>query len=467
MLSAGCAVPYEWSVVKSHVLAIDANGYAYDPESGRQAGVEERVEHMLKQADTHLARRARRKLLIHVHGGLNSTDAALEAACRASKRMLGEQTEEDAYYPLFITWPSGFYEAYGDYLWNLRQGRHSPVGGPLTAPIYLVADAASTVAELPFNLLWQAETDIQVAGKVAFDLNFMRMWSNADLAYSVLQADPAGRGQVRCGSYSRGAVEQGGLFLWYWVTLVPTLVTSLGLEFLGEGSWEGMLHRASNLFHAYDEFDLGTVGEGDAEMRQALTSRPTGAFADLLYALAAHIAAHPEVQYEIVLVGHSMGAIILNDALRFLQSENVCRCIIKQPLPITHIVYMAPACTIANAVHSVVPFVEANPQSRFHLLTLHPIAEAEELNAWGSVPRGSLLEWIDSYFTRPTGPQERRLGKWVNVMQALHLFRSIRERMTIKAFGVAGDSKPQLHGDFNLCPFWREEFWSPDGPLLW
>lgn len=467
VLSWSACTSYDGSLVRAHVLAIDSDGRAYDPESGHPEAVAERVEHMLQQADTTLGKEPVRRLLIHVHGGLNDAAASLATAQRASRRMLEEADPADRHYPLFVTWPSGFYESWTDYLLFVRQGRHAPVAGPLTAPIYLVSDAGSAVADLPFNLLWQFESDIQVGGKVAFDWDFMRMWNAADLVYETLESDPEVRKQIRRGDYRRGFWTQAGRCVWYWTTLAPAIAMSMGLEWLGEGSWEGMLHRANNLFHAYDEFDVMTVGEGSAEVKAAVTTQPTGAFAELLYALADHIARHPDVRYEIRLVGHSMGAIILNDALRFLHSEDVCRCRIRSPLPIRDIVYMAPACTIAEAAQSVVPFVEAHPESRFHLLTLHPLAEAEEVNAFGLVPRGSLLEWIDNFFTRPTGPQERRLGKWVNALQALHLFRSIQSRMTVKAFGVEGDSKPQQHGDFNLCPFWRRSFWDPDGPLLW
>jgi hypothetical protein len=168
--------------------------------------------------------------------------------------------------------------------------------------------------------------------------------------------------------------------------------------------------------------------------------------------------ASPRVCYQIVLVGHSMGAIVLNEALTHFQN-----------LPVTRIVYMAPACSIHAAEHCLLPFLFRNRNVQFHLLTLHPLAEADEWNVFDIVPRGSLLEWIDNFFSAPTTHDERRLGKWANVLPALRLFarEPVRGRVTIKAFGVEGDSIPQQHGQFNRCPFWKRSFWSPDGPLLY
>src|SRR4030095_3853438 len=98
--------------------------------------------------------------------------------------------------------------------------------------------------------------------------------------------------------------------------------------------------------------------------------------------------APPAVCYQIVLVGHSMGAIVINEALLHFQN-----------LPVTRIVYMAPACSIHDAEHCLLPFLFLNRSVRFHLLTLHPQAEADEWNVWDIVPRGSLLEWIDNFFS--------------------------------------------------------------------
>jgi len=109
------------------------------------------------------------------------------------------------------------------------------------------------------------------------------------------------------------------------------------------------------------------------------------------------------------------------------------------------------------------------PPPQFWLLTLHPIAEAgEAYPEFFDLPaRGSLLEWIDDWYTSASHPLDRVFGKWNNVMAALHLFEPVKEQFHVKGFGVEGDSLPQRHGDFNDCPFWKREFWDPEQlPLI-
>jgi hypothetical protein len=95
------------------------------------------------------------------------------------------------------------------------------------------------------------------------------------------------------------------------------------------------------------------------------------------------------------------------------------------------------------------------------VLTLHPIAEADEVVAVDLPSRGSLLEWIDQWFEAPDHPLDRRLGKWNNAIGALHVFAPVLPRVALKGFGVSGCSKPQEHGDFNDCKFWQKSFWEP------
>ena len=55
---------------------------------------------------------------------------------------------------------------------------------------------------------------------------------------------------------------------------------------------------------------------------------------------------------------------------------------------------------------------------RFYILSLHPEAEARDLEVSGAAPVGSLVEWIDDIFETPVTPIDRTLGKWQNVVYA-------------------------------------------------
>ncbi len=398
--------------------------------------------------------------------------ASLEASAQMAERMLAEPDASDWYYPIFITWPSDGLSAYSERLFKLRQAKHSPAIAIPTSPFFLLRDLLVGIVDIPRNWSNQGATDTQLGLRVAFGIDVFHHWTYVDQIY---QAFPHSLDEVNAksvtlakGDYNRGVLAQASRFLAYWSLLPLKLVTSsLVLDGLGTGAWEVMLHRAQNLFRPAKDFERAGRQEDPFKIREKLEEGATGAFAELLRALNRRnhpdprkdrAGAPPDVCYHIVLVGHSMGAIVINEALRNFQN-----------LPVTRIVYMAPACSIHDAEQCVLPFMDRNAAVRFHLLTLHPEAESDEWNAFDTVPRGSLLEWVDNFFTSPTSHSEQRLGKWINILQALQIFakKTIRGRVTIKAFGVEGNSLPQTHGQFNECPFWEKDFWNPEGPFLY
>lgn len=474
-LTTGCAVKLDHQLLRHHVIACDGMGQAFDPETDVDMPddvLEQHIRHILVHAKGECEAavksnpKRKRRLLIHVHGGLNSTEDSLAVAERSIKNMAFE-AGEDWHYPIFVTWDSGFWRSWGDYIWQLRHGRRTPWWGPITAPIYLATDLARGAVEAPRMWVFQLGTDASVGGKVLFDWNMLPSWQNAATAYNALTDKPKNHVRAKLGDYSRSGWAHAGRMGLYVLTFPFTFATApLVGPGLGQGSWEGMQHAASNLFHTYDEFDLRTQPPDIHVVRPRLKQAPTGAFAILLKQLAAATKTSEE-PFEITIVCHSMGAMIVNDALRLLVQKGECDCGLDRDLNITNLVYMAPACSVGDAAQAVVPYMQEHENTKFHVLTLHPIAEAGEINAMDIPLRGSLLEWIDNYYVRATAPEERRLGKWNNIMQSLHLFRSIAARMTVKGFGVESGRRPQKHGEFNSCPFWKKEFWDVDGPTLW
>lgn len=475
LLTSGCALDVDYQRLDDHVIACDAFGQAYDPKSGRNLlddALQQRIRSMLAKADGACADAVskypdrKRKLLIHVHGGLNSKSASLEAADRNIREMDHEQGD-DWHYPIFVTWDSSFWTSWFDYIWQLRHGRRAKWWGPLTSPVYLTTDLARGAVEAPRMWLFQAGNDASVAAKVAFDWNLLPSWQNANTAYNALAGGAKDHVRSVLGDYRRSNASHAGRSLLYFITFPFTFIATPFIgPGLGQGSWEGMQHAAANLFHKYDEFDLRTGPPDRYVVQSRLKQKPTGAFAMLLRELATATKESDE-PFEITIVCHSMGAIIVNDALRLLLQKGECDCGLDKELNITDLVYMAPACSVGDAAQAVVPYMQSHKKTQFHVLTLHPIAEAGEINFWDVPLRGSLLEWIDNYYVRATEPQERRLGKWNNIMQSLHLFRTIAGRMTVKGFGVESGRRPQKHGEFNMCPFWKKAFWDVQGPTIW
>ena len=427
-----------------------------------------------------------RKLLIHVHGGLNTRASSLLNAQRAIEKIESEPFSQ-WHYPIFVSWPTGAFECYREHLFELRAGHHAPFWATLTSPLFLAADLVRGVARLPRSLFYGTTSDIQAASKIAFDVNVLDRHERAELLLAVLDGQRADGDQgvfdAQLGDYGRGAGAQFARFLGYWATLPVTIpMTAVVLDGVGQSAWEVMRHRAQNAAHRVDDIEW-EPREDRRFLNSVLQQQPMGGFSLLMRRLNERIEAtrrqdNPPVKYEITLVAHSMGAFLINEALALYPD-----------LPVKNIVYMAPACSVAEGAQAIVPFLKhrnealrlekAGPepdgkpveqvelkeeeQTNFYLLCLHPIAEQDERNLLDLPPRGSLLEWIDNWFEPPSHPLEARMGKWVNAMPTLHLYRDVSTAFHIKGFGVRPESRPQRHGQFNECPFWRSDFWDPEG----
>ena len=208
------------------------------------------------------------------------------------------------------------------------------------------------------------------------------------------------------------------------------------------------------------------------------------------------------VKVEIYYFGHSMGALVGNEILSR-----------HQELPWRRIVYMAAATPVRDFRLMVAPILECQPNAltpsckdhnapdyvdlRFYSLMLHPLAESHDLEVWGLVPEGSLLEWIDEMFGGAKSLDDRMFGKWTNVEKTMFMFPpAARERMTFRVFpaqarmrgraGVEGqvyDSEcapltgavkqdaperchPIVHGEFAKYSFWREDFLCGSDPCI-
>jgi hypothetical protein len=181
--------------------------------------------------------------------------------------------------------------------------------------------------------------------------------------------------------------------------------------------------------------------------------------------------------WEITLVGHSMGTIVLNQMVREFGMEPTSAVEGSAPparaaLPFNRIVYMAGAATVRDYQDSVLPYLRQNRDARMYHLILHPRAEIRERFDPGIPyldlpPRGSLLVWVDEFLSTPETPLDRTVGRYENLLPAVHNTPDeVRGRVHIKAFGVgSGVRGPQEHGDFTThLKFWKSECWWTPGP---
>lgn len=240
----------------------------------------------------------------------------------------------------------------------------------------------------------------------------------------------------------------------YRTATFPSRATIGGLAHstFGEASWKNMKRRTSNIFypvHFFDNRYENGIAGGDffGLLFERITSEKKNAY-----------------KYEITLVGHSMGTIILNKVLSKFQREW------RNTKSLKNIVYMAAACSINEAKDTVVPLILSMKESsqgeseipHFYNLTLNRAAEIDECVGYYTAPSGSLLEYIDDHYEKPEMQLDRTLGKEVNVLASAQVFDGVKPYVHFKSFDRYTGYIPAGHGDFNKCQFWKNSFWSTD-----
>jgi len=436
-------------------------------------------------------------LLIFVHGGMNSRDVGL-------KHYLDDFKQIDGYYPVFVVWPSGPWSTYVEHLLWVRQGikmetKKEKAFSLLTSPLMLVADLGRAVTRLPMVIANNTRSDFETITPIrkqdrATMVNDYRKLATNN--YHVHIGDDYSRTQDRL-------IRDVS----YWATLPVKYVVSSLLDGLGKGAWDDMLRRTETAYPGrMEEWLTNRVAEMQAQQSANLapqddTNKPgppskkkknrlkryEAAGLPALFAMLPKIRTTNGTIPQITLVGHSMGAIILNRVVRDTKME------------FTNIVYMGAACSIEDFSTSVLPYMREHTNSQFYSLSLHPVAEAGEV-CWMAadlVPRGSLLIWLDNFLMNPVTEQERTFGRWRNLFRTsatgepvIKRFfdnqdsESLKQRLHFRAFSVGAGDKDQMrpmkyqwndhptaktrcercdtplaHGDFTEMPYWSKDFW--------
>lgn len=407
-----------------------------------------------------IARRApvvngRTQILIFAHGGLNTERARLERIRDLIGTHEGDESSKIRnYYPVFINWESGLLSSYGEHVSSVRAGRkyepRSAFGWPLI-PIMFVADFGKSIAKTPGVWAAQLTTDVKAGGyRNSDEWNSDRLYEQWRLASNSISVQ---RGSNQCTSGWIVARDVTS----YAATLPVKLVSAPFIDGLGESAWKNMYRRTETMFHSVYEFDISWGNRGRlGGAAKALEERSTGATAQFLEGLKKRFGTNG---YEITLVAHSAGAIVMNKVLQRFPD-----------LPYRRITYMAAACPISELEGSLIPVMKRNTNVVFTNLCLNPRSELNEANAFDLAPRGSLLEWIDNFLGNPRTASDRTLGKWENIMQSAHIFPAeIRPRISMIAAKYQPgctrcgncdecenvECDPQKHGDFGGAKFWE------------
>jgi len=410
------------------------------------------------------------EVLIYVHGGLNTEKGALKRAknkyykvmclpvdpnASQSELLIEAKKNESCKpkYPIFVNWRSGPFSTYGAHLGRIRQGEISE-SAPLTSPIYLLTDIANSLVNTPKSWLVMGEHSLK--STLLKGQEYTNMLTR-------LETYKGGKKWIH---YTGGDDNFSTLSrnLQWLVTSPAKAVTTPFTYTLARPAWDIMLRRTNTPFYSPDDFKIDG-GSGEFAIKQG-----SGGLYKFLMALHERLnRKERQLSVKITLVGHSMGAIIVNKMLS-----------LDVDLPYKNIVHMASADSINNLFKHVLPYLNeknkitdggtkgnGKDDVKFYSLSLHPETENREASAKGLTPSGSLLVWIDNIFTTPETVQDLRSGRWANMERVLPLIpENAKKHMRFKIFGLSdlgnetGPIKnPMKHGDFGNTAFWLEETW--------
>ena len=456
--------------------------------------------------------------MIFVHGGLNTQIETIERVAdpwRTDK--LYNLIAREGYYPIFVNWRASCTASYFEQLFLVRQGEKQQVIGPLTAVPTFGVDIARSIARAPLVWTVQTRNDFnttasrilrskvpdEVAKQLICAYEYEDAKSDECLKDFSFQKPPAcvplqwgsvdgnrkfdkrtvrdnERLSISVDEDQRTCAESDLSLSMYFLTLPSRLLIEPVVDAFGTSAWDNMLRETRLLFNVDDEF---TEEAAKVDIPRA------GGLSIFLQRLQDVIEADKNNgdgrQWEIALIGHSMGTIIINQMLR----ESIQ---LKHELPIKNIVYMSAAASMRDVQDSVLPYLRNNPylqecenekktqddkecmKTQFYNLMLHHIAEEHESYNLGQLsllsfdpgPRGSLLVMIDNFLSKPLTYLDRTAGRYDNFMPAVHDFpKELWPQMHIKTFSAGEKVKaenPQRHSEFTeRFRFWIEDCWRP------
>src|SRR2546422_3164972 len=305
---------------------------------------EDHMEELLGESLVHTSQKEKtRKIFIFIHGGLNTQVETVERAAK-----LQQKVKDKDYFPIFVNWQSSLVTSYKDHLLHIRQGEYwgdTSLGGLMgwiTAPFYLLGDVARGIANLPIDVGLMVRSDVstdplyrdtKVVGAQSIG---RRLFCDYDAAGhnqehgNEPKCDPAKRSlnhiPIWIGRDDRTHSEMtvsGGKYL---ITFPTKLAISPLLDAAGTSSWDSMLRARSMLFRMENEY--GKDGLLDPKRK--------GVMLALMEKMEA-LAKEKSLDLDITVVGHSMGAIVMNELIRRFPH-----------LPFNHIIYMAAATSIRD-----------------------------------------------------------------------------------------------------------------------
>lgn len=422
----------------NNIIEIDKKGDPNLPGDNKRLTKQEYADHIKNVLEF----KEKKKIIIYIHGGLNYIRTSEKRA-----KFLSKELDKDGYHPIFIHWRSGLGSSYIEHLFFQRQGEHWNIFGPLSSPFVLLTDIGRGVFRTPMIWVYQTASYVKALG-LTFSDNVGSALDNSEMLKKTGTIDYKDGIDLRPKKLKtpQGIVGLGQLGL--------SFVTAPVFDAIGTGAWDVMKRRTDALFTKAHSDSHKNIEEYCELKKGALTT-----FFDKLKEKVVDSNGRPKDEYEIILVGHSMGTIVANQILQ------------RWPeISYNKIIYMAAACNIKNFELSVVPYLKKNKSTHFFNYVLHRKAENYESHIYGLGGVGSLLVQIDNFYANPVSEKERTLGKWENVMNGLNYFdkdiygqlhiRTMDYDLKLLEWTWVEDHKgyPIKHGQFGTAyGFWKED----------
>jgi len=440
------------------------------------------------------------RLLIYVHGGLNAVEKSIERNKKLAHNIMADEYYWS--YPRFLVWPSDGSTNYFEHALNISGGRYSEnlIRGIFGGVATLVSDFLEAIVDVPRS--WYAQgvnfkdtfwglnekkyQHSNVVGTSLFSVS--HAWEQAYLNFCNVasQSNSECKGfvqddRVDDGSSNVGSLKGANLYwssyqrasknplknprlIWDRLSGLSRIsVGALAHGEIGAASWRNMKRRAANITSPTVIFDRRILQRHSCSKGGNSCVAGVGYFSELLRQI--NLDEDP-MRFEITLIGHSMGAFVLNDLI----NSNLD--LLAKHRLLKDVVYMAAATSIKQSVETIYNLydtysqheVSENDWPRVSNLMLNRVAEVGELMFYGFVPSGSLLTWIDDVYERPAHPTERTFGSEINIYAALPSIKKslgvfYTEKITFKSFDRHPGFKPQQHSEFNDGKFWKPTYW--------
>src|SRR5262245_19885208 len=298
----------------------------------------------------------KRRLLIFIHGGLNTQVGTIERAADLHKPI-----KEAGYFPIFVNWQSSLFSSYLDHLLYIRKSQDLGWLGVPFAPFYLLTDVARSVAHAPVVWAFQFWNDRR-------SIPFIMPESETDAVQIAHDIKKEGIIDLHWEEKDDRDTTEMILSGFSWLVTVPTkLLTAPFIDAFGKSAWDIMLRRTDLLYHTDGEFstesDVAIQSHKEKGYQHVQADGGLSVFMRQLQdEIARNGGAHA---WDITLVGHSMGTIVLTHMIRDFGTST------SGTMPFNRIVFMAGAATVKDYEDSIFPYLAKNHDAEVYHLAMH------------------------------------------------------------------------------------------------